>query len=81
KTIAVKKSGIEELAESILLHSKTSDNDDKRFARLYHAALGLIKDRLSNSFFTANVFRDLLKNYGDPYSVAIEWLKQHGLNA
>jgi LAO/AO transport system kinase len=80
KTIAVKKSGIEELAEGILLHSKNSGNEDKRFARLYHAALGLIKDRLANSFFTADIFKELLENYGDPYTVSLNWLKRHGLN-
>ncbi|MDR2400678.1 MAG: methylmalonyl Co-A mutase-associated GTPase MeaB [Deferribacteraceae bacterium] len=81
KTIALKKSGIEELAEGIALHSNYSDNEDKHFARLYHAALGLLKDRLVNSCFTPDRFRELLKTQGDPYSVTIKWLKNHGLEA
>jgi LAO/AO transport system kinase len=79
KTIAVKKSGIEELAEAIALHASSAVTRDKRFARLYHAALGLLKDRLTNNYFTPDIFRTLLERDGDPYSVSINWLKKYGL--
>jgi LAO/AO transport system kinase len=80
KTIAVKKSGIEELAEAIALHAESSDREDKRFVRFYHAALGLLRERLSNAYFTPDIFRNLLKTYGDPYSAALSWIKRFALD-
>jgi hypothetical protein len=53
--------------------------DNKRFVRLYHAALGLLKDRLVNSYFTPDKFKSLLQDFGDPYSAALSWIKRYNL--
>jgi LAO/AO transport system kinase len=76
KTIATSVTGIDELIDTINAHNAFGQGkfqDEKRKARLFHAAQGIIKERISNKLSFDNLSQAIADNDNNPYA-AVEAL-------